>query len=150
MAVKFSFMTAEEVAGLLKAQSANGNEANVHKSFASLLERSPDFEVEYCVSPDPSLSSMKLFQGMRFDFMYEGDDPAADGVHMIYPELLDAKGNVITDKRVEASSSGRALMWIIPGGNAERHRGRIKEGVFGYWMVGSKKFARVKVVKVSN
>ena len=122
---------------------------SIHRPYSETTGMLPDFEVKYQFDIDPELSSVKPAQGMRCDFLYEGDDPSADGIHMIWPELLTENGKIILDKKITPSPSGRATMWI--GSNEARqkiHRNRISVGTKGYWVIGSKRLARVEVSKI--
>ena len=85
-----------------------------HKPYQDRLHREPDFVVEYKLDPCDELKSSKPSQGMRVDFLYEGDDPSTDGVHMIWPELLDEAGNVIKDTTPgKMAEKGTANMWVV-------------------------------------
>ncbi|MBE9527158.1 MAG: hypothetical protein IME94_09320 [Proteobacteria bacterium] len=123
--------------------------AHIHVPQQEATGNLPDFEVSYELDPDPELEEVIPCQGMRTDFLYDGDDPKVDGIHMIWPEFLDSDGDVITNKNEEISKKGKALMWIlIPESRDKVHRHRIKEGEKGYWVFGSKKLARVTVTKI--
>ncbi|NVJ50513.1 MAG: hypothetical protein HWE11_09005 [Gammaproteobacteria bacterium] len=98
----------------------------------------PDFVVEYRWKPEKEVSMCKPFQGIRSDFLYEGDNPKSDGIHMIWPEFLDYSGNVILQKETEVEEKGFANMWILMKERASYHNERIKVGTKGYMVVGSK------------
>ena len=86
---------------------------------------------------------------MRSDFLYEGDDPQIDGIHMIWPEFLDKESKVILDKNCKPEAEGLALMWIASNESRQKfHIHRIEVGVKGYWVVGSNKLAEVVVTKI--
>lgn len=142
-------MEKHEIEDLLKRAKDLEKSQHIHKPYAESTGMLPDFEVEYELDIDPELSSVKPCQGMRCDFLYEGDDPATNGIHMIWPEILNDEGGVILDKRIAIPHSGRATMWI--GQHESRvtvHRNRIRVGVKGYWVIGSKKLAKVEVTKI--
>lgn len=127
----------------------NSFKRDVHKLYSENLKREPDFEVEYEIDIPDSLEGINPTQGMRCDFLYGDDDPEIDGIHMIYPEILDDKGNVILDKSISIPPKGKAWMWILFfDERAEYHQKRIKVGVKGHWVIGSNKFANVTVSKV--
>jgi hypothetical protein len=68
---------------------------------------------------------------------------------MIWPELLDEDGSVLLNKNIEPPKSGKATMWIgVPEMREKIHRNRIKVGTKGYWVIGSKRLAKVKVTKI--
>jgi len=68
---------------------------------------------------------------------------------MIWPEFLDEGGNVLLNKDLELPKLGKATMWVgIPKMKEKIHQNRIKVGTKGYWVVGSKKLAKVEVTKI--
>lgn len=121
----------------------------MHYPFEDEQYRQPDFVVEYEIDLCDEMKNAKPQQGMRTDFLYDGDDPQLDGVYMIWPELLDENGQVIEDKTPgSAPHQGRANMWILSGEMREFHRKRIKIGTKGYWVRGPFKVANVTVIKL--
>ncbi|MEW8525379.1 MAG: hypothetical protein AB2552_20240 [Candidatus Thiodiazotropha endolucinida] len=142
-------MDKKEIEKLKERVKREEETRHIHVPYSEASGRKPDFEVEYVLDIDPELGSVKPGQGMRCDFLYEGDDPKTDGIYMIWPELLDENGKVILDKRVVPAKSGKATMWIGMHEAREKiHRNRIKIGTKGYWVVGSKKLAMVTVTKI--
>ncbi|OUS03263.1 hypothetical protein A9Q81_07710 [Gammaproteobacteria bacterium 42_54_T18] len=121
----------------------------MHNPYSEHFGRLPDFEVEYEFSVDPELKDVVPCQGMRTDFLYDGDDPQIEGINMIWPELLDGNGDVILDKRILPASKGTATMWIgMHESRVSIHRNRIQLGTKGYWVFGSKVYAKVIVTKI--
>jgi hypothetical protein len=142
-------MNKKQIEELKKRVKAQKESMHIHTPYFEKTGRLPDFEVEYEFDIDPELGLIKPAQGMRCDFLYEGDDPSIDGIHMIWPELLDQDGNVILDKNIEPPKLGKATMWIgIPETKEKIHRARIKVGTKGYWVIGSKVLAKVRVTKI--
>jgi hypothetical protein len=89
-----------------------------------------------------------VFQGLRCDFSYDGDDIKKTGIYMIHPEFEDEEGNVILDDEKPVPKEGTAKMWIlIPEMRNEVHVKRIKAGVIGYFMEGSRIIAKAEVVE---
>ena len=122
-----------------------------HIPYTELREREPDFIVEYELNPCEELKSAKPSQGMRLDFLYEGEDPMVDGIHMIWPELLDSSGNVVLDMTPGIMPKhGKANMWIINDERQEFHRDKIKIGTKGYWVRGPYKMASATVVEIAG
>ena len=120
-----------------------------HTPYQERLQRDPDFIVEYAIDLAEELKEAKPHQGMRIDFLYQGDDLQTDGVHMIWPELLDKNGLVILDARPEAiEKSGKANMWIVMDERREYHRSRLKIGTKGMWWRGGR-VAHVTVVEIN-
>jgi len=141
-------MNEEEIKDLMEKVKNQENTAHIHTPYSESSGRGADFEVEYKLDIDPELREIKPSQGMRSDFLYEGDDPKTDGIYMIWPELLDKDGKVILDKRITPENSGTATMWIFSPEIRDVHRNRIKVGTKGRWVVGSKTLARVTVTKI--
>lgn len=134
---------------LMKRVKARESTINIHEPYSKVSGRKPDFEVEYELDIDPALEEVRPGQGMRCDFLYEGDNPVTDGIHMIWPEFLDQDGNVITDKAVVLGLKGKATMWIgMHESRVKTHQSRIKVGTKGFWVIGSKKLAKVTVTKI--
>ncbi|UPW17090.1 hypothetical protein M0C34_12610 [Agarivorans sp. TSD2052] len=120
---------------------------NEHTPYQERLNRNPDFIVEYVIDLSEELKGAKLGQGMRVDFLYEGDNPQTEGVHMIWPEILDSKGDVILDTVPgNIPQKGKANMWIVDETRRPYHANRIKVGTNGIWWRGG----RVAFVKVVN
>jgi len=121
----------------------------MHSPYEDDQNRQPDFVVEYEIDLCDEMKNAKPHQGMRTDFLYDGDDPQLDGVYMIWPELLDENSQVIEDKTPgSAPHKGRANMWILSEEMREFHRKRIKVGTKGYWVRGPFKVANVTVIKL--
>ena len=120
-----------------------------HIPYHSKLKRLPDFVVEYCWNPDDDLKSCKLLQGIRSDFLYDGDDPEVEGIHMIWPEFLDEDGNVVTQTETEVNRQGFANMWIMLEDRIPFHKERMGIGTKGFMVYGSKKLAEVKVFQTN-
>ena len=121
----------------------------LHIPYQERLKREPDFIVEYAIDLAQELEDAKPHQGMRIDFLYEGDDPLKEGVHMIWPEILDENGLVILDTAPEAiGKCGKANMWIVSEERHEYHRSRLKVGTKGIWWRGGR-VAHVTVVQVN-
>ncbi|MCU0755590.1 MAG: hypothetical protein MUE46_10795 [Xanthomonadales bacterium] len=120
-----------------------------HTPYSVWKRREADFVVDYELDPCDELKSAKPCQGMRVDFLYEGDDPKLDGIHMIWPELLDSDGQVILEVAPGLMEvRGRANMWIVDDRRRSYHAARIKVGARGYWVRGGYRLARVAVVEV--
>jgi len=122
-----------------------------HVPYQEHRNREPDFIVNYELDPCDELKSAKPGQGMRLDFLYDGEDPMLDRVHMIWPELLDANGNVILDTAPgKMKTKGRANMWIVSEDRREFHKNKIKIGTKGCWVRGPFKMAPVTVTEIGS
>lgn len=85
-------------------------------------------------------------QHVRWDFLYEGDDPLIDGVHMIWPEFVDAAGDVLPEGEVPAV--GMAQMFVVNRERTSFHQSRIRIGVRGFFMEGARKVAECEVTAI--
>ncbi|MEP5232196.1 MAG: hypothetical protein ABJQ78_12250 [Alloalcanivorax sp.] len=100
------------------------------------------YEIDLC----DELKDGKPGQGMRVDFLYEGDSPQVEGVHMIWPEFLDDQGNVILDATPGIiAKRGKANMWVVDEARRPYHAERIRVGTKGVWWRGGR-IARVTVI----
>lgn len=117
-------------------------ETNKHTPYANLTGQNPDFQVNYALKIDKELEGIIPYQGMRCDFRYKDENIA----YMVYPEILDKNGEVITNKAKEIGLEGKALMWIF--GDKEPHRKKLFVGMEGYWVVGSYILAEVVVTHI--
>lgn len=117
-----------------------------HTPYQDRLKRNPDFVVEYEIDLCDELKDAKPGQAMRVDFLYEGDNPEVEGVHMIWPELLDEHGNIILDATPgKIAKRGNANMWVVDETRRPYHAERIKVGTKGVWWRGGR-IARVTVI----
>ncbi|MGF7029130.1 hypothetical protein J2T17_000035 [Paenibacillus mucilaginosus] len=110
----------------------------------------PDFRVRYRLySEEEGGRKNPVFQGLRCDFSYDGDNIKETGIFAIHPEFEDDFGNVILDKSLPVSKQGTARMWILfPEMRRRVHVNRIKIGVIGYFMGGSRRLGQVEVIQV--
>ena len=121
-----------------------------HVPYEQRARRSPDFIVEYEIDLADEIGNAKPGQGMRVDFLYDGDDPQTDGVHTIWPEILDQDGLVIRDTTPgNIPKRGCANMWVVDEDRREYHHNRIKVGTKGTWWRGGR-VAYVTVVQVNE
>jgi len=123
---------------------------NEHVPYEEAKGRQPDFIVEYEIDLAETLKEAKPTQGMRVDFLYEGDDPQVEGVHMIWPEILDKDGKVFRDATPgNIPKKGYANMWVVNDDRRQYHHERIKVGTKGQWWRGGR-VAYVSVVQVNQ
>lgn len=118
------------------------NETSKHIPYADLKGQHPDFQIDYVIKIDKEIEGIIPCQGMRCDFRYKSEDI----LYMVYPEILDRNGKIITSKDVEIASQGKALMWIF--GDKQPHRKKLFSGIEGYWVAGSYILAEVVVTHV--
>lgn len=86
-------------------------------------------------------------QHVRWDFLYEGDDPLTDGVHMIWPEFVDPAGHVLPEGEVPAV--GMAQMFVVNRERTAFHHRRIRVGVRGFFMEGARKVAECELTAIT-
>jgi len=116
------------------------------KSYAS-SGRGADFEVRYrFLTPAEGGSRSPPRQHIRWDFLYEGDDPQRDGLFMIWPEFLDDEGNPRPEG--EVPPEGLAHMFILMPEMRPTHRRRITVGTRGFMVEGPKKVAECQVTRL--
>ncbi len=120
-----------------------------HCPYRDRLHREPDFVVEYELDPCKEMRSSKPGQGMRVDFLYEGEDPTVEGIHMIWPEILCPDGSVMRDTTPGAiPTKGKANMWAFNESTRAFHALKLKVGTKGYWVRGGFHLANVVVVEI--
>ncbi|KAF2082522.1 hypothetical protein [Flavobacterium sharifuzzamanii] len=122
-----------------------------HIPYEQIRKRECDFIITYrFFSPDEGgRKTENPIQGYRSDFMYSEDEEAKK-LWMIWPEFLDNDDNIILDKSLRVSISGKAKMWIINEENQVLHKERIKIGLKGFFMEGPRKVAECEVVQIVN
>ena len=121
---------------------------SVHSPYELAKDRGPDFIVEYEIDLCDELKDAKPGQGMRVDFLYDGDSPSVEGVHMIWPEILDKNGSVQIDTTPGAiRKNGYANMWVVNEDMRSYHKERVKVGTKGTWWRGGR-IANVKVIQI--
>ncbi len=120
------------------------------KTYRELRKHPPDFIVRYRLYAPSEGGREVTFQHLRCDFLYAGDDPARDGIHMIHPEFLDAAGEPLPKDR-PVPLMGRASMWILVAETrASVHRGRLRLGVRGHFMEAARRIGDVEVESIEG
>lgn len=110
----------------------------------------PDFRIKYRIySEEEGGRKYPVFQGLRCDFAYDGDDIQHTSIFAIHPEFEDKYGNIILDRNLPVPILGTARMWILfPEMRREVHINRIKVGVIGYFMGGPRRLGEVEVIEI--
>ncbi len=122
----------------------------MHTPYAKKLNRLPDFVVEYQIDLADEIKNATPYQGMRVDFAYGEDCPYTDGVHMIWPEIIDSDGYILRDTSPwGVTHTGYAYMWIVNEASRAYHHNRLKLGMQGLWWRGGR-IAFVKVVQINE
>src|SRR5690349_5395711 len=87
-------------------------------------------------------------QHIRFDFLYDGDDPFKDGISMIWPEFVTPDGKFLPEG--EVPMAGLADMFIVMPDRIPFHRERIRVGTKGYFVEGPKRVAECEVIALGS
>ncbi|MBS7230451.1 hypothetical protein KHA90_05385 [Flavobacterium psychroterrae] len=105
---------------------------NSHIPYEHVRNRECDFIVQYRFfsEEEGGRKTVNPIQGYRSDFMYSGDENLKQ-LWMIWPEFLDNENNIILDKSIRVSTSGKAKMWILNETLYELHKDRIKRFFYG-------------------
>ena len=92
------------------------------------------------------------FNGIRWDFAYEGDEIKKTGIYMIWPDFYDENGDSIsTDQPLPIDHELFARMTIVSDEMREEfHKYRIAEGLRFYCHEGAKRVAEGHVTKVTG
>ena len=109
-----------------------------------------DFRVKYrfFTKEEGGRESGAPYNNYRSDWLYEGDDVQKVGLSMVWPFFEDSNGDFIHDE-ILVPMEGTARMFIlVPESREKTHRNRIKLGVRGYFMEGSKKVAQAEVIEI--
>jgi hypothetical protein len=121
--------------------------SKIHQPYEELWGHMEDFIVKYkFYSPEEGGRKTVPHQGIRSDFWYECNDHDTDSLYMIYPQFQDINGIMIPSGVVE--KEGIAKMWILSEELRPYHQKRIKLGTVGYFMEGSRRTARCKVIEI--
>ena len=109
--------------------------------------KQPDFAAKLNPIPQPKNGIRSfLLQGIKLDFMYEGDENRA---WMIYYALLNSKGNLLSPKTV-CEQEVKAYFRVLNPQLRPIHKQCIKPGIRFYVVVGSHKVAEGVVTEVLN
>jgi hypothetical protein len=122
-----------------------------HTPYEQIRKKDCDFMVQYrFFSPEEGGRLIgNPVQGYRSDFMYSGDEKSRQQ-WMIWPEFLDNEDNIILDKSLRVSTSGKAKMWVLNEALIEFHKGRIKIGLKAFFMEGQHIVAECEVIQIVN
>jgi hypothetical protein len=113
-------------------------------SYETTIGHPHDFKVRYSL-----IGSRPVYQGVRFDFMFDNDDFPKDSLHVIWPEFEDKQGEVELNKDKPVTSKGTARMWIVVDELRERYKKNIKIGTRGYFMAGPNKTGECEVFETN-
>jgi len=96
--------------------------------------------------------SINAFNGIRWDFAYEGDNIDETGIYMIWPDFFDENGNSLpTDQPLPVDKELPARMTIVMDEMREKiHAHRIKKGLRFFCHEGGKRVAEGQVTKITS
>ena len=118
------------------------------KTYEQIRGHNSDFIVIYRLYSQSEGGRKVTLQHLRCDFMYDGDNPKNDSIYMIHPEFSDANGLPYKEEAI-IPLEGKSAMWIlVPEMQKSIHQQRIKIGVKGYFMEGSRKVGEVRVDEI--
>jgi hypothetical protein len=121
----------------------------MHSSYEIKLGHPADFKVRYrFYSSEQGGRTGLPHQGYRSDFWYPHPDHKENEIFMIWPEFEDSNGNLILNNDFSVPQNGIAQMWIIVPKRRSYHFDKIKPGIIGYFMEGSRKVAECEIVEI--
>ena len=109
-----------------------------------------DFKVKYrFYSSEEGGRKTLPFQGYRSDFWYEHPEHSGTNqLFMIWPEFENENGELLLDDMVPVPLSGTARMLILVPERRVYHKDKIKIGMTGYFMEGSRRVAECEVIEI--
>jgi len=124
----------------------------MHIPYENKLGHPADFKVRYRFYSSAEGGRQSLpHQGYRSDFWYDHDEHnGTNQLFMIWPEFVNENGVIILDDQLSVQSSGIANMWIINTENRIYHSSKIKVGMTGYFMEGTRRVAECEVIEVTH
>jgi len=121
----------------------------MHVPYEIKLNQPADFKVSYrFYTKQEGGKDFLPFQGYRSDFWYEDTEHSTSQVFMIWPEFEDDNGNIIMDTNQPIKSQGIAKMWILMPPMRSYHKQKIKVGLKGYFMEGSRRVAECTIIQL--
>lgn len=122
----------------------------MHQPYEHIFKHPEDFRVTYRFYSESEGGRKALpMQGYRSDFWYYHElQPNPHSIYMIWPEFEDEQGNILTDTEVIVKTTGTAKMWVIVPEMRLVHQDRIKVGLKGYFMEGSRRVAECEVIEM--
>jgi len=118
-----------------------------------LYDTPDDFEAEIRIMRENEGGRISPpYNGIRWDFAYDGDIIKETGIYMIWPDFINEKGNSLpTDKALSIDKILKARMIIISDEMREKiHRDRIVEGLHFFCHEGSRRVAEGIVTKITG
>lgn len=122
----------------------------MHINYDTKFKHNPDFRVSYRFYPESEGGRKTIpYQGYRSDFWYDIPEHHNSGqIFMIWPEFEDEDGNVIKNNDVRVQTNGTASMWILMPEMRSYHKTKIKTGLKGYFMEGSRRVAECVIIEI--
>ncbi len=136
-----------------KAGDVQRSVVNVMTNQKRLYEVPDDFEARIRIlRHDEGGRSKPPYNGIRWDFAYDGDDIEKTGIYMIWPDFIDDNGDSISsEKPLPVDHNLLARMTIVSDEMREEiHKDRITEGIRFYCHEGGKRVAVGHVTKITG
>lgn len=123
----------------------------MHQPYEERLQGTHDFRVAYrFYTLEEGGRWSPVYQGYRPNFDYAQRTPEHKGLYMIFPELEDENGLIITDSASPISEQGTARMWILNATMRPFHQKHIQFGTKGYFMEGNSRVAECEVIEING
>jgi hypothetical protein len=120
----------------------------MHTPFETRLKYKADFRVSYrFYTAAEGGREMPPFQGYRSDFWYQHPAHSEKQIFMIWPEF-EENGTVITNTDKYVPKVGEASMWILMPEMHTYHKDKIKIGLKGFFMEGSRRVAECEIIEI--
>jgi hypothetical protein len=121
----------------------------MYQAMEEKLGHPADFRVKYrFYSEEEGGRQSPPFQGYRSDFWYDYQNHVRTSVYMIWPEFENTDGKIVFEVDKPINSTGTARMWIVSSKMRQYHRNKIKPGLIGYMVEGSRKVAECEVIEL--
>ncbi len=123
----------------------------MYESYEKKLGHQADFKVSYRFYEEIEGGRKTIpCQGYRSDFFYEHPDHNSrqNILFMIWPEFENESGQLILENNISVNREGIARMWIIMPERRLYHLDKIKSGLKGYFMEGSRRVAECVVTEI--
>ena len=121
----------------------------MHIPYENIRARKEDFKVSYRFYTKEEGGRQTIpFQGYRSDFWYDHPEHHSSQIFMIWPEFEDADKNVIIDNSIPVPASGTARMWMLDPSMLGYHKNKIRPGLKGFFMEGSRRVAVCEIIEI--
>ena len=122
----------------------------MHLKYEIRLEHPADFRVKFRFYTEEENGRKTLpYQGYRSDFWYEHPEHSGTNqIFMIWTEFENKNLEIVNESDIPINRTGTAQMWIMVPERRDYHVDKIKVGLKGCFMEGSRKVADCEVVEL--